>query len=138
MVLMIFFPVWVAVDNGTKTMLYPLHYTIQNGEEAVTVYYPYAVSAILAIAAATIAVIEIGKFENRMLQLKLGALNSLLMMGSLGTAVFFATQLIKSNQMAGNYDIGLYLPFVAMVSNMIANFFIRKDEKLVRDSDRLR
>ncbi|HOO10052.1 MAG TPA: DUF4293 family protein [Cyclobacteriaceae bacterium] len=34
--------------------------------------------------------------------------------------------------------MALFLPIVAMVSNMVANRFIRKDEKLVRDSDRLR
>lgn len=138
MTLMVFLPIWVAVDNSVKKMLYPLHYTIKDGEAVSSVYYPYALCAILAIAATTVTIIEITKFENRLLQLKLGALNSLLMAGALGTAVYFATRLIKSNQLAGNYDFGLYLPAVAMVSNMIANFFIRKDEKLVRDSDRIR
>ncbi len=85
-----------------------------------------------------IAVIEIGKFENRLLQLKLAALNSLLMAGAIGSSVYFATRLIKANQLAGEYGLGLWLPAVAMISNMIANRFIRKDEKLVRDSDRIR
>jgi hypothetical protein len=138
MVLMIFFPVWVAADGNLIRMLYPLHYTIRGSEADTTIYYPYASCAILAIAAATVAIIEIGKFENRLLQLKLGALNSVLMAGALGTAVYFATRLIKSNQLAGGYDLGLYLPAIAMVSNMIANRFIRKDEKLVRDSERIR
>jgi len=73
-----------------------------------------------------------------MLQIKLGALNSLLMMGSLGCMVFFATGLIKENQLEGQYGLALWLPFIAMVSNLIANRFIRRDEKLVRDSDRIR
>lgn len=138
MVLMIFFPVWVAADNGIQMMLYPLHYTVKGGEADITIYYPYSACAILAMASATIAIIEIGKFENRLLQLKLGALNSLLMAGALGAAVYFATRLIKTNQLAGGYDLGMYLPAAAMVSNLIANRFIRKDEKLVRDSDRIR
>ncbi len=138
MVLMIFFPVWVASENDVEKILFPLHYTIRSGDVRNTIYFPYAASALLAMAAATLAVIEIGKFENRMLQLKLGALNSLFMMGALGTAVYFATRLIKSNQLAGGYGLGLYLPAIAMICNMIANRYIRKDEKLVRDSDRIR
>ena len=138
MISMIFFPVWRAIDNGVEKMLFPLHYTVKTGEIRDTVYFPYALCAILAIAAATVAIIEIGKFENRLLQLKLGALNSLLMAGALGSAVYFAIQQIKLNQIAGQYEFGMWLPAIAMVSNLIANRFIRRDEKLVRDADRIR
>ncbi len=138
MILMIFAPAWQAVDGGIQKMLYPLHYTIVEDGVRNTTYFPYALSAILGMAAATIAIIEIGKFENRLLQVKLGALNSLVMAGSLGSMVYFATQLIKSNQVAGEYGLSLWLPAVAMVSNMIANRFIRRDEKIVRDSERIR
>ena len=138
LVLAIFFPVWTATDSSAEKMLFPLHYTIKTGEVRDTIYFPYALCAILLIASATVAVIEIGKFENRLLQLKLAALNSLLMAGAIGSSVYFATLMIKANQVAGEYGVGLWLPAVAMVSNMVANRFIRKDEKLVRDSDRIR
>ena len=138
MVLMIFFPVWVAVDNSVEKMLFPLHYTIKSGDARNTIYFPYALCAMLAIAATTVALIEIGKFEDRLLQLKLAAFNSLLMAGTIGSSVYFATRLMKVNQMAGDYGLAMYLPTVAMISNMIANYFIRRDEKLVRDSDRIR
>ena len=138
MISMIFFPVWRAIDNGVEKMLFPLHYTVKTGEVRDIVYFPYALCAILAIAAATVAIIEIGKFENRLLQLKLGALNSLLMAGALGSAVYFAIQQIKLNQIAGQYEFGMWLPAIAMVSNLIANRFIRRDEKLVKDADRIR
>ena len=138
MVLMIFFPVWTASEGGVEKMLFPLHYSEVTGDVRNTIYFPYALCAILAVASATLALFEIGKFENRLLQLKLGALNSLLMAGSLGSAVYFAVQLIKAQQIKGEYDYGMWLPAIAMVSNLIANRFIRKDEKLVRDSDRIR
>ncbi len=138
LVMMIFFPVWKAQSDQTEFSLFPLHYTMKEANQSVTTYFPYCISAILAVAAATIAFIEISKFENRLLQLKLGALNALLMAGSMGSAVYFATQLMKSNQIAGEYGYAIWLPGIAMVCNMIANRFIRKDEKLVRDSDRLR
>ena len=138
MVLMILFPVWRASDSEVERILFPLQYTVKTGELREVVYFPYALCAILAIAAATLAIIEIGKFENRLLQIKLGALNSLVMAGSLGSAVYFAVQLIKTNQVGGHYELGMWLPAIAMVSNLVANRFIRKDEKLVRDSDRIR
>ncbi len=134
----IFFPVWRSFADGVERSLFPLHYTEIDGEAKSTVYFPYSLTAICAIAATTIAFFEIGKFQNRMLQIKLGALNSLFMAGCIGSAVYFATTLIKTNQLAGEYGFALFLPVVAMVSNMVANRFIRKDEKLVRDSDRIR
>jgi len=142
LVLMNFFPIWIAADNETQKILTSFSYSIlnvgENGELVASTFYPYVLSAVLAIAAATVAVIEIGKFKDRLLQLKLAALNSLLMAGTIGSAVYFATTLIKSTQLAGSYGPGLYLPAVAMITNMVANRFIRKDEKLVRDSDRIR
>ena len=138
MILMIFFPAWQVSESGIEKMLFPLHYTVRSEGTQTTIYYPYSLCAILAIAAATVAILEIGKFENRMLQMKLGALNSLLMAGSVISLVYFATRLIESNQQAGHYGIAMWLPPIALVFNMIANRFIRRDEKLVRDSERIR
>lgn len=138
MILMIFFPAWVAEQNGVKYELYPLHYSITENEIKNTVYYPYALSAILAAAAATLAFIEIGKYENRMTQIKMGALNSLVMAGSLAALVWFAVKRIETVQLAGQYGLSLWLPAGAMISNMIANRFIRRDEQMVRDADRIR
>ena len=135
---MIFFPVWEAKSETTKVTLYPLYYGVHEGTTHTVVYFPYCIIAILGIAAATLAMIEIGKFENRLLQLKMGALNSLLMAGCMGSAAYLAIQLIQASHMGGNYGISLFFPAIAMVSNAIANRFIRKDEKLVRDSDRMR
>jgi hypothetical protein len=138
MLVSVFFPIWIAHSDGVTKTLFPLHYSVTDGDVKTTIYFPYSLTAICAIAAATIAFFEIGKFNNRMLQIKLGVLNSLFMAGSIGSAVYFATTLIKANQESGEYGFALFLPVVAMVSNMVANRFIRKDEKLVRDSDRLR
>ncbi|HCM76956.1 MAG TPA: hypothetical protein DIS90_11275 [Cytophagales bacterium] len=134
----IFFPIWRSHADGLEKALFPLHYSVTEGEVKTTVYFPYSLTAIFAIAAATLAFFSIGKFHNRLLQIKLGALNSLIMAGSIGSAVYFATDLIKTNQEGGEYGFALYLPIAAMISNMVANRFIKKDEKLVRDSDRLR
>lgn len=135
---MIFFPVWEAKDETTRITLYPLYYGVKTGDTTTVVYFPYCIIAILGIAAATIAAMSIGKFENRLLQLKLGALNALLMAGCMGSAAYLAIKLIQASHVSGSYGVSLFFPAVAMVCNMIANRFIRKDENLVKDSDRLR
>ena len=134
----IFYPIWIFNSAAGQTHeLYPLHYTIKQNGERTTQYFPYTLTAILIIAAATLAIFEIGRYKNRMLQMKLGALNSLFMAGALASSIFFSNQLMKELQ-GGIYGMGLWLPGVAVISNLLANRFIRRDEKLVRDSGRLR
>jgi type IV secretory pathway TrbD component len=138
LVVTIFLPIWIYGDpSGVTHELYPLHYTtIQNGVRT-TQYFPFSITAILTIASATLAIIAIRKYKNRMLQMKLGALNSLFMAGTIASAVIFSNQLIKTFH-GGNYGMGLWLPGVAVICNLVSNQFIRRDERLVRDSNRLR
>jgi len=134
----IFLPIWTNKDASGKThVLYALHYTaIENGIR-ITSYMPYSLTAIFAVASVTIAFIEIGKFKNRMLQMKLGALNSLFLVATIGSGLYFASQMMKTYQ-GGQYGLGMWLPGVAVLCNLLSNRFIRRDEKLVRDSERLR
>src|SRR5688572_5670033 len=94
LIVSIFFPLWVYQGaSGETHQLYPLHYTIvkatSNGDSRITQFLPYSITAILLVAATTIALIEIGKYRNRLLQMKLGALNSLFMAGAIASAVYF-------------------------------------------------
>ena len=73
-----------------------------------------------------------------MTQMKLGALNSLVMAGAVVCAVVFIDQLSDQFEYGWQYGIGLYLPIGAVFFNFLANRFIRRDEKLVRNSERLR
>jgi hypothetical protein len=133
----IFLPIWGYQDaEGVKHELYALHYTTTVKGERATNYFPYSLTAILMVAAATIALISIRRYDNRLLQLKLGALNSLFIAGSIACAVIFASNFVKT--FGGSYGFGLWVPGIAVVCNLLANQFIRRDEKLVRDSDRLR
>lgn len=133
----IFLPIWVTEADGDRHTLYALHYSVfENGNQS-AVYFPYCLTGVFAIASITVAFIEIGKYKNRMLQMKLGALNSLFLVGTIGCAVYFASDLMRSFQ-GGDYGLGLWLPGVAVLANLLANRYIRKDEKLVRDSERLR
>ncbi len=138
LVAMIFFPVWEVKTETTRLTLYPLYYRAQLGEASTEIYFPYCIIAMLGLAAATLAAISIQKYENRLLQLKMGALNSLLMAGCGFAAAYLSIKLAKDSHAPGKFGFGLYFPFAAMLCNAIANRFIKRDEKLVKDSDRLR
>lgn len=138
LVITIFLPIWFFQESPERShVLYPLHYTIDTNGVRETKYFPFTITAIFLIAAATLAIIEIGKYKNRMLQIKLGALNALFLAVALCFSVYFAMDLLRKYN-GGQYGWGLLLPGIAVVCNWLAMRFIRRDEKLVRDSDRLR
>jgi putative flippase GtrA len=134
----ILLPLWVfQPESENSHMLYALHYSVKSNGAIDTRYLPYCVTAMLAAAAATLAFISIRQFKNRMLQMKLGALNALLMLGLMICVVVFALDLTKQYP-HGQYGAGLWTIVVSIIANFLANRFIRKDEKLVRESERLR
>lgn len=143
MALSFFFPLWIMKGQEGELLyeLFSLKLNSLNVEDGSVqeVYFPFSFVASLAAASVTVAIIEISKFKNRLLQMKLGALNALLMAGTMGLGVYFATQLIATQTATGGtYGVGLFLPAAALICNMIANRFIRKDERLVRSVDRIR
>ncbi len=126
-------PIWSFQGNEELNTLTPFYYSSKGAYQ----YMPFSLTAILSVASITIIIIEIRKYKSRVTQMKLGALNSLFLVGVIGSSVYFATQLVKEFQ-GGAYGLGMYLPVVAVICNLIANYFIRRDERLVRDSQRLR
>jgi Domain of unknown function (DUF4293) len=138
MVAGIFFPIWEGMEGGDILKLFPLHYTIYGESTSEPQYFPYSITAVLMMAAATIAFMELRRYDNRILQIKLGTLNSLVLMGVMISAVLLANSMINAHPMNWKYGPGLYIPFAGVTFNWLAVRFIRRDEKLVRDSDRIR
>lgn len=135
------FPIWmINTDEETKVLTsFYLMTTAKGADAGSYLYMPYSVTAMLCVAAITLAFIEITKYKNRMTQMKIGALNSFFLVGVILASFYFSNQLMKSlNAGGGSYGLGMWLPGVAVLCNLLANRFIRKDEKLVRDSNRLR
>lgn len=86
------------------------------------------------------AIISIFQYKLRSRQMMLNMVNSLLMVG-LVSAVFWTTNGLNTElgmEVAGSYRPGFWAILVAMVCNMLANRFIRRDEALVRSVDRIR
>ncbi len=96
--------------------------------------------AALAAFAGLLALISIFQYRNRARQMMLNMINSLVMVALVAT-VFLTTNGINSEVNAetnGTYQIGFWAILIAMVCNMLANRFIRKDEALVKSVDRIR
>lgn len=144
MLLMLIFPLWsYQSEDGTTTyVLTSFYFMAKEGASAepVQTYFPYMFIATLAIASATVGALEISKYKNRLLQMKLGALNSLFMIGAMGLGLYFASRIMDEKQLkyGWHYGIGVFFPMAAMIFNVIANRFIRRDERLVRSVDRIR
>ncbi|MGK7393712.1 MAG: DUF4293 domain-containing protein [Candidatus Cyclobacteriaceae bacterium M3_2C_046] len=143
MLLMLFFPIWLKANPNTNEAylimaFYAKHYTLEG--EMVIEYFPFLFVGSLAIISVLLAIYEITRYKDRLTQMKIGALNSLIMAGALGLSVYFMIDAEETWMplIRGEYKIGLFLPAIAMVFNTLANRFIRKDENLVRSVDRIR
>lgn len=95
----------------------------------------------LAVLVAGVAAFAIFKFRNRLLQSALCAVNSILMTVMLAIVVyqtFYKAAKLFDPQITGNYLTGFYALIVAMLANVLANRFIRRDERMVKESNRMR
>jgi Domain of unknown function (DUF4293) len=139
MVVALFFPVWVAEVNGQLTqVLTPLMFQSSMGTDTTISYWPYSIMAMLMVASATLSVTALTKYKNRLLQVKLGAFNSLLMAVVVLSEVLFVNKLTDITPTGWRYGLALFIPMASVLFNFLANRFIRRDERLVRDSERLR
>lgn len=130
----------VAVDSGESFSLSALFLEKYNSAGEVIQSESKWYIAALASFVGFLAIISIFQFRNRGRQMMLNMVNSLLMVGLVAT-VFITTNGINSeiaSSASGNYKLGFWVILVAMVCNMLANRFIKKDEALVRSVDRIR
>jgi len=140
-----FFPVWQKISLNDETNSIEIIVTgyissvdFNNGD--ISVLYDNFIISGLVIISCIVAAFSIFSYKNRLNQIKLGALNSFL------TSVFiiyFLYDIFYNEQYININDkisflISFYLIFLAIFFNFLANRFIRKDELLVRESERIR
>ncbi|MCP4522366.1 MAG: DUF4293 domain-containing protein [Cytophagales bacterium] len=81
------------------------------------------------------------QYNNRVLQLKLNMVNNFVILGVMLAAVFIPVEAAKQalpNPIDAPFGISAILFFVSILFIRVANFFIKKDEDLVRSVDRIR
>ncbi len=95
---------------------------------------------ILSTLVSIVAVYSIFRYDNRLTQMKLGAINSLIMAALLGGVMYniYTQKSLMEVTDQEYYGISFYVIIVALLLNIAANRFIRRDEKTVREADRLR
>ncbi len=144
----LFFPIWSEVNpEGTERVelnVYELRYEqlLADGSagEVINRKDTYYISFFL-FAGAIVAFVSIFQFKNRLRQIQLGALNSLIIGGCIVFTWFVyisKSEVVLDPTQQGKFELSFYLPLVALLLNSFANRFIRRDEKLVRSSERLR
>lgn len=144
MILFLIFPAWVLVnpETGEIFKLYSIYmvHLLPGNDMPEYIFYPYSISGGLAVISIILAFVEIFKYKNRLTQMKIGMINSLLMVSALVLLVVLSyfDQLELLPEVQGRYLPGLFMPAAALIFNSLANRFIRKDEKLVRSVDRIR
>jgi hypothetical protein len=134
-------PLWHKVDGLThqELTLTAFGFTTK-GVELPAGLGPVWVIGLLAGTSAAVAVFEIFQFRNRGKQLLLGSVNLLLITATLGAAFYFSNKgdQLMNIKLEGQFLAGFYLPTLALLLNLLANRFIRRDDQLVRSMDRLR
>ena len=140
----LFLPYWMKADeiSGSHVIFTAFFMKQIPGEnnESVITYTPYIYGGIGAVFAIIIASIEIFMYKNRLTQIKLGLVNSIIM----SLTLFFSAWLAMKGQqhvmpaVSGSFEAGLFAPVFSMIFNSLANRYIKKDEDLVRSIDRIR
>ncbi|GAA4008798.1 hypothetical protein GCM10022408_21160 [Hymenobacter fastidiosus] len=142
MLSVLFLPLWSKLDplSNQELVLTATKLTYAHSDAGMSVPTPTYLIAVLAIASAAVALFEISQFRNRFMQLKLGILNFLLIVATIGATFYFSGvgEKLLNVKIPGTFEAGFYLPTVALLLNLLANRFIRRDEQLVRSIDRLR
>lgn len=141
MTLFLFLPIWKKIDTqaGEHVLINAFGTSHMKGEimisEKGAVYI-----FILAFFSVIISVISLLNYRNRPRQILLNLINSLLIAISVVASALLISDAEKILLPAqkGDFQVGLFLPVIALVCNMLANRFIRKDENLVRSADRIR
>jgi hypothetical protein len=104
---------------------------LQNTEEyfLLSEYFPLVRLAVLLSAA--LSLFAIFQFKNRKRQMFIAAISRFMITIAVFTLVFF----YRAEEQFGLGMILMLIPFIALFA---ANFFIKKDEKLVKSADRIR
>jgi hypothetical protein len=135
-------PIWekssAALNEKVTLTSYALEYF--KGTDSVSSSNTMVI-IILALISTCIAAFSITQYKKRMLQMTLGLANSIVIAIILGYTFYQVFKVgipMFEPQNQGSYGTGFYAAVLAMLCNMIANRFIRRDEMLVKSADRMR
>lgn len=97
---------------------------------------------ILTVLGILLALITIGLFKKRKVQIRLGYIGAAICAAIPAAAILLmpseTAQDMAMSNMESSFAAGIFVPAAALVFFLLASRFTKKDEKLVRSMDRLR
>ncbi|MEM9548304.1 MAG: DUF4293 domain-containing protein [Bacteroidota bacterium] len=138
--------IFLLLTSGAFFSLFGFDFAISNksleGVFADQVYNVMDNPILIGLAAlgGILALVSIFMFKNRPLQLRLGYLLMILSVLLLVAAILLMLGEGLPTNVGDIVDdsIGMYIPIVALITTILANRYIKKDDNLVKSSDRLR
>lgn len=134
-------PIWEKMGRQLPEMarLTAIQYSQQQGVTTFTtpLWYLGLLMGLVALS----SLYAIFQYRNRLTQSALCAVNALMLTAIMSIVLYrtlYAAKEYGNSADQGNFLLGFYAIIAALVFNALANRFIRRDEKLVRGSDRLR
>ena len=103
------------------------------------VYFMQNIAYVVLFGLSTaLTLISLISFKKRQLQFVLGRLNIIINLVVLGLFVVRSLNLFGASPEVSEKCLGMFLPIISIVSLVLANKAIKKDEDLVKSVDRLR
>jgi hypothetical protein len=133
---MFFYPYAELLAQDNQVFSYCFNGLFLDGNESV--YFSTFPPLILLSIIVLISFVSIFLFKKRILQMRLGGINLMLMLGYVGLNYYYIKSF--SNQLSGviSYNIIVIFPLVSAILAYLAIRAIGKDEALVRSLDRIR
>ncbi len=142
MISLFFVPIFIKHDLVTneRVVMTALNTQVTKDDKVINTQATFVIAIIagLAIVASTFSIFQ---YNNRKNQMLVGLLNTLLVLGMLGAMIYYSSEANKLvvAKVVGKFGFGFFVPAIGLILNMIANRFIRRDERLVKDAfDRIR
>ncbi|HOY30980.1 MAG TPA: DUF4293 domain-containing protein [Bacteroidales bacterium] len=130
-VLLFFFPIAEFVHQDTVSSFSLLEIT---NAKSNSTFPLMIVDGLLAIT----CLVTIFLFKKRLLQIRITAVTLLVHMGFIAAVFYSADFVAKKLGTVAAYQTGMYIALIPLVLIVLAYRAIRKDEKMVNSSDRLR
>jgi hypothetical protein len=136
-----FLPFWLYTgtnpDYAYRVSLFAIK--LISGEEQIIDLGTIPILVIVAVST-ILTIVSLFNFKNRQRQIKINNYNVFLTILFIGTIYLWIPHMIDGflRTAVMHWQFGLIMPLFSMVFLIIANIFIKKDEKLVKSADRLR
>ena len=131
---MFFFPLAELLTAESKELILDFN-SIDSVGNGKIIHTAYSLAGLLGIVT-FLSFINIFLFKKRNLQMRLCIFNSLLSIGIIALIAYFSYFTVKNTDVMP--EIAAVFPFIVFIFLLMARRAIKKDEELVRSTDRIR